>query len=93
MKDLVQVKSVENKIRLVERFKVVIRPTRGKKLPKSARRYIPKKGAKSAWKVSRWKRDRFGRRYRNLECDVLNYDGDTVRDDMLLANLRATYIE
>ena len=89
------VRSIEQKIRRVEGFNVVIRAPADHHNVRSDRGHFPpyqfEKRAKDAETVDRWKSTRFNERYLGYHCDVLDKRGHAVRGNTRLRTVRGTY--
>ena len=90
---MAKVKNVEKKIWDVEGFDVVLKyngkDLRGDKagLPQ----FENNRASKSAWTVSEWKIKRFQKQYPGYEVEILDGDGNEVRGNMTLGNVRDSY--
>jgi hypothetical protein len=87
-------KQVQDRIQKVEGFRVRIKHLNAKdvKLIMGGFSQYPYKSmAKSNWRVSTWKIDRFKKKYQGFRIVVLDGNGRPVHGLMLLKNVRNTY--
>jgi hypothetical protein len=93
---MASVKTVERQIGNCEGFDVAICHRDGRDV-RSDRTGLPgytfEKASKGTWTVAQWKESRFYPEYSGWEVDVLDADGETVKGNTLLGNVRETYYE
>lgn len=91
-----QVRTHERNILELERFKVIMTTEEGTDLKAHKRiggAYDYGKAAPEAYTVSEWKRKKFNECFAGFDVIVLNGNGERVRGNTLLKNVRATYNE
>jgi hypothetical protein len=87
-------KSISEDIRTVEGFDVRFLAVDGEDVSlRRAEDYPYQRAARTAWTVSRWKRERFEVAYPGYRVEVLDPDGTPVHGKTLLENLRLRYAE
>ncbi len=93
---MASVKTVERQIGELEGFDVVIRHSSGRGVRSDfagLSDYPYLKGAKNNWTASSWKAKRFYAHYPDLEVDVLDANGSSVRGNTTLGRIRDFYLE
>jgi hypothetical protein len=80
------VQEVEGFRVVVTRKRVALRPVR----PMYSN-YPPERGVRGDWTVARWRQERFGRYYPDLDVQVLDAYGRLVHGRRQLKTVRATY--